>query len=89
MPGLVYCDYIADRVKTALNIDSEIEGSLLQEVGNIEWDLHPKDGYLLSTDKWLYATDINGNKYRISVEKIEEEYERIADRAIWKIRAAI
>ena len=47
--ALKYCDYIADVIKKSLCAD---EG-LVSEVGHIQMDLHPEEGYFVSTKKTI------------------------------------
>ena len=54
--ALKYCDYIADVIKKSLCAD---EG-LVSEVGHIQMDLHPEEGYFVSTKKTIPVKDVNG-----------------------------
>lgn len=63
-----YCDYLISLVSILQDeIDSE---SAIAHTGKIEFDLHPKHGYLLSTKKSVVLTDIHGKQYRVTVEEI-------------------
>lgn len=63
-----YCDKIAASIKDALNaIDPD---GIIMGCGKIRFDLHPEDGYLISTKKRLTAVDKNGKLYQITVEEI-------------------
>lgn len=62
-----YCDYLASLVQCMDEVDSE---SLIQSIGKVEFDLHPKHGYLVSTKKSVVITDVNGKQYRITVEEV-------------------
>ena len=69
---LAYCDYIADRIKRALELDVR-ENSIytyVNKVGPIKFDTCHKDGYFLSTKKTLEVIDINGKLYKVTVEEI-------------------
>ena len=66
---LAYCDYIADRIKKALTDDSSKVSTFVGEVGKIDWDLHPQEGYMLSTKKHITTWDINGKAYSITIEE--------------------
>lgn len=65
---LAYCDFIAHTIKQAFTNDKP--ENLIKEVGNINWDLHPEEGYMLSTTKTLNVSDVNGKQYRITVEEV-------------------
>lgn len=62
-----YCDYFASLVQCLDEVDSE---SLIKSIGKVEFDLHPKHGYLVSTKKSVVITDANGKQYRVSVEEV-------------------
>lgn len=62
-----YCDYFASLIQCMDEVDSE---SLIQSIGKIEYDLHPKHGYLVSTKKSVMITDVNGKQYRVTVEAV-------------------
>jgi|TARA_B110000503_G_C7104391_1_gene395282 hypothetical protein len=70
---LAYCDYIADTIKVLLKADSRaLEGTgtaILDYVGNPKMDLHPTEGYFMSTKKTILVTDINGKEYKITIEE--------------------
>jgi len=65
---LAYCDWIADQIKQHFTNDKA--ENLISKVGKIEWDLHPTEGYFVSTKKTIEVTDINNKGYRITVEEI-------------------
>lgn len=71
---LAYCDYIADTISVLLKrevIDAEnTRDAILEHVGNPSMDLHPTEGYFLSTKKTIVVTDFNGKSYRVTVEEI-------------------
>lgn len=67
---LAYCDYIAKKIQTSLRDDSYCEGSLIHYVDSVEWDLHPDEGYMLSTTKSIGVQDVGGKRYRITVEEV-------------------
>lgn len=60
-----YCDYIGNAIKSALKEHNQ----LVQHVGGVMPDL-TKDGVMLSTNKTITVTDVNGQKYRITVEAL-------------------
>jgi hypothetical protein len=69
---LVYCDFIADRIRKALVVVSNnafMEPVALTNVGKIEWDLD-EDGSFVSPKKTMIVTDGNGKSYRIIVEEV-------------------
>jgi hypothetical protein len=68
---LVYCDYIADRVRKALVAAKEdaFAPVPLNEVGKINWDLD-SNGAFKSTKKTMVVEDGNGRKYVVTVEEI-------------------
>jgi len=69
--ALAYCDYIAHTlIKPALLKDANTPGGIMFDVGLVKMDLDPKAGYMVSTDKTIMATDVNGNSYRITIEQI-------------------
>jgi len=71
MGNLAYCDYIAHTiVKPALEKDAKTDGGIMKDVGLVKMDLCPKAGYMVSTLKTVIATDVNGNRYKISIEQI-------------------
>jgi hypothetical protein len=70
--SLAYCDYIADRINAHLSGDVVNNNYYIKDVGKIKWDLHPIDGYMQSTKKTINVTDINGKKYRVTVEELNE-----------------
>lgn len=64
---LSYCDYIAATCAQAL--DEDLIG-LVSSVRGPQLDLHPTEGYMLSTAKKLTVTDRWGKQYRILVEQV-------------------
>jgi hypothetical protein len=67
---LAYCDYIADRIKTALKTDAAFIGSLLNDVGKINYDLTENGGFK-STKKFINVIDMNGKAYRVTIEEMK------------------
>jgi hypothetical protein len=67
---LAYCDYIAEVVRKGLVENTAAPTSLVKDVGSIEMDLHPTEGYFVSTKKTLKVIDINGKKYKVTVEEV-------------------
>lgn len=66
---LAYCDYIADRIHTALCVPDR-HHSLIGSVCGVKWDLHPTAGYMMSTKKTILVADRNGKEYRVTVEEV-------------------
>ena len=64
---LAYCDKIADTIRKAL--DSRDPDGIIKEVGRIQWDLHPTEGYFMSPKKLIVVHDMNGKAYSITVEE--------------------
>jgi hypothetical protein len=71
---LAYCDAIAHYLQKALlNIsveDTQKYKYIKGMVGGVMYDLHPEEGYFLSTKKTIDCTDVNGKAYRITVEEL-------------------
>jgi len=65
--NLAYCDKIADVIRKALN-KSDPDG-IIQDVGRIEWDLHPVGGYFQSPKKLIKVWDFNGKAYTVTIEE--------------------
>lgn len=66
---LVYADFIADRIRKALQAPESRE--YIARCSSVQHDLHPTKGYMLSLNKSLIVTDNNGRKYRVTVREIE------------------
>ena len=64
---LAYCDYIAHVISTSFCNDKP--ENMIASVGPIKMDLHPDQGYFVSTKKTISVTDKNGKKYKITVEE--------------------
>jgi hypothetical protein len=63
-----YCDKIAAMINHALNT-SDPDG-IIMGCGKVRFDLHPEDGYLISTKKKLTVVDKNGKLYQVTVEEL-------------------
>jgi len=61
--NLAYCDHIAATIQENLQRGKDYNP------GPVNWDLHPTEGYMLSTKKTLSCIDSNGRKYMITVEE--------------------
>jgi uncharacterized membrane protein len=66
---IAYCDYIADRIKTGLNDDAKKVGTLIGNIGKINYDL-TETGSFKSTKKTMSVIDVNGKFYRVTVEEV-------------------
>jgi hypothetical protein len=64
---IVYCDYIAKRIKEAL-IVPDLENNILGHVGSVNYDLGPNDEFY-STKKTIHVLDVTGKRYKITVEE--------------------
>ena len=65
---LAYCDKIADTIrKSLLKYDPD---NIIGLVDRVKMDLHPTEGYFVSTKKTLDVTDMNGKFYRVTVEEL-------------------
>ena len=66
--NLVYCDKIADVVRTSLLTYNDPD-NIIGLVYPVEMDLHPSKGYFQSTKKTIEVTDMNQKKYKITIEE--------------------
>jgi hypothetical protein len=69
---LVYCDYIADTIRRGLVADQWMNPARikLDNIGPVQMDLHPTEGYFVSTKKTLEIIDTSGKKYKVTVEEV-------------------
>ena len=65
---LAYCDKIADTIRKALQ--SQDPDGIINRCGYPRMDLHPEGGYFLSTKKTMQVEDVNGKRYRVTVEEV-------------------
>jgi hypothetical protein len=65
---MVYCDKIASVIRQAL-LKSDPD-NIIGFVYPVKMDLHPTEGYFVSTKKTLDVTDMNGKLYRVTVEEL-------------------
>jgi len=64
---LAYCDKIADVIRKALlGYDPD---NIIGLIGPIKMDLDPVGGYFVSTKKTMEVIDMNGKKYKVTVEE--------------------
>ena len=64
---LAYCDRIAAAIREAL-VKSDPVG-IIAQVGRVEMDLHPTQGYFVSTKKLIKVWDMNGKAYSVTIEE--------------------
>ena len=69
---LAYCDYIGLAISKYLKQDAKDYQSLIKTVSSPQWDLHPEEGYMLSTAKTIEVEDFNGKKYKVTVEEVND-----------------
>jgi len=67
---LEYCDKIAHEIKKSLDEVATAGDEIIGEVGKIEWDLHPTEGWLKSTSKQIVVKDKFGKSYSVSIQTI-------------------
>jgi hypothetical protein len=66
---LAYCDKIADVVRKALlKYDAD---EIIGLVGPIKMDLHPTEGYFVSTKKTMNVFDMAGKEYMVTIEELK------------------
>ena len=59
-----YCDYIANIIRTVI-----VPDSIIESVGPVKMDLHPTEGWFVSTQKTMSIVDTNGKRYRVTIEE--------------------
>ena len=67
--NLAYCDYIAARLHTLIDRELTDNQTMIESVSLPKMDLHPTEGYFMSTKKVLTVHDVNGKAYVITVEE--------------------
>jgi hypothetical protein len=70
MINLAYCDFIAATISKSLLAEAKQIGSLIKSASHPQMDLHPAEGYFLSTRKTIEVEDCNGKQYKITVEEV-------------------
>jgi hypothetical protein len=67
---LVYCDFIASKIREALVASKENPWAQipLTDVGRTQWDLD-ENGSFRSTKKTINVVDGNGRKYIVTVQE--------------------
>ena len=66
---LAYCDYIAARIHTLVSNEINDNQTMMESVSTPKMDLHPTEGYFMSTKKVLTVHDVNGRAYVVTVEE--------------------
>ncbi len=71
---LQYCDYIADLIRKTLHRDSQWASGTTKifRAEHVMSDLDPEEGWLRSTTKTITVTDVHGQKYKVTVEALED-----------------
>lgn len=70
-PIIAYCDYIAHLISMEIKNADQGYMQLIEKAGRAFYDLGP-EGEFASTKKTIFITDIQGKKYRITVEEENE-----------------
>ncbi|CAB5219954.1 hypothetical protein UFOVP239_16 [uncultured Caudovirales phage] len=65
---LAYCDYIASLIRK--NLKSCDREQIVFSVSREQSDIHPEDGYMVTTKKTIMVEDCFGKKYKITVEEV-------------------
>ena len=65
---LAYCDKIASVIKSAL-LKHDPDG-IIGLVDGVNMDLHPTEGWLVSTKKTIKVCDMNEKWYKVTVEEL-------------------
>ena len=66
---LAYCDYIAEQCRQGILNENPAQ-DLVKDCSFVKFDLHPTEGYMLSTTKMLTVTDKYGKMYKVTVEEL-------------------
>lgn len=69
--SLAYCDYIASKIKDALQKDLSQIGSKIAGVGSVRLNLDPEGGWMVDTSKKISVIDTNGKHYQITIKEIK------------------
>ena len=67
---LAYCDYIAALIREKLVGDTTDYQTVIKDVSCVQMDLHPEEGYFMSTKKTIVVEDKGGKMYRVTVEEV-------------------
>lgn len=68
---LAYCDYIAATISKTLISEAKQFGGYIKSASHPQMDLHPTEGYFVSTKKTIEVEDLNGKRYIVTVEEVE------------------
>jgi len=85
MLKLAYCDFIADRIKTALRREVGAPLTHISQVGPIQSDLDPEGGWFVSPKKLIIVHDTNGKAYSVTVEEqpvLDIEFEDVDQKVV-------
>lgn len=64
---MVYCDYIADRIRKDL-LDAATNDTILEIVSGVKHDA--VQAMMFSSTKTIWTIDANGQSYKITVEEV-------------------
>lgn len=67
---VAYCDYIGALIREKLVGDTASIQSVIKDVSHVQMDLHPEEGYFVSTKKTIEVIDINRKRYKVTVEEL-------------------
>lgn len=68
---LAYCDYIAACISKTLIKEAKEFGGYIKSASHPQMDLHPEEGYFMSTKKTIEVEDMNGKRYLVTVTEVE------------------
>lgn len=68
---LAYCDYIAACISKTLIQESKEFGGYIKSASHPQMDLHPTEGYFMSSTKTIEVEDMNGKRYVVTVTEAE------------------
>jgi len=63
-----YCDLLASLISDKIRAVKATTNGIVFNNPQTKLDLHPEDGYLLSTDKAITCVDNKGNSYKITIQ---------------------
>ena len=65
-----YCDFIAYKLhKGIMEALLDTNPMTIIDVTPVEFDLHPKEGYMVSTKKTFHVMDANEKTYTVTIEE--------------------
>lgn len=68
--NLHYCDLIADVIWKAIDLQGRFTYDIRLQPDPVKMDLHPDEGYMLTTKKTMKVTDQNGTTYLVTIEQV-------------------